>query len=217
MKKFNFNIGATVHCRNNKCGKLRRLIVDPDNKMITDLVVQRGLLRTDDRVVPVSLVDRATEDYVMLSISEQELENCPEYRSYDYDIVGEKSGERAVSSSSMSTYVSTFGPVMTRGYMPVIYRQRVHKNIEPGQEVITRGTPVHNRRDKIGKIDQMLADAKSGRLTHLVIDPGIFSDSIVLPISAAEQIDREGILMEIETDQLDQFPTYNPRDDDDIS
>jgi osmotically-inducible protein OsmY len=183
---------------------------------VTDLIVERGLLRTDERVVPVSYVDRATEDYVMLSISEPKLDECPEYQSYKYDVVGEKSAKRAIGSKPMTTYISTFGPVMTRGYMPVIRRQQVHQNVEPNQEVVTRGAPVRNQEEKIGSLDHMLVDAETSELTHLVLDPGIFSESVVLPISKAKRMDENGILVDLEANELDQFPAYSPRDEDEI-
>ena len=70
MNKFDFNIGATVHCKNGKFGKLQKLVVDPKSMEITDLVVGKGFIRTEERIVPVSDVDCATDEYVMLSIND---------------------------------------------------------------------------------------------------------------------------------------------------
>ena len=91
MNKFDFNIGATVHCKNGKCGKLQKIVVDPESMEVTDLIVSKGLILTEDRVVPVSDVDRATEDYVMLSVNDTQLEEYPEYRTYNFDVAHQKS------------------------------------------------------------------------------------------------------------------------------
>jgi hypothetical protein len=62
MNKFDFNIGATVHCKNGKFGKLQKLVVDPKSMEITDLVVGKGFLRIEERIVPVSVVDCANDE-----------------------------------------------------------------------------------------------------------------------------------------------------------
>lgn len=216
MHKFDFNLGATIHCRNDKCGKLSKLIVDPESLTITDLIVDRGLLHSEERVVPVSDVERANEDYVYLSISKGELDDYPPYRTYEVDVIGRESSKKTMGSNALPTYISTFGPVMTRGYIPVLHQQRVHRNVGPDLEVIARGTSVCNSQEDLGSIDHMIVSVDSGKLTHLVLDRGLFSNSVILPVAVAEKVDQGKILVDVESDEVDQFPEYSPRADADI-
>jgi osmotically-inducible protein OsmY len=216
MNKFNFNIGATVHCKNGKCGKLQKLVVDPENMEVTNLIVSKGLILREDRVVPVSDVDRATEEYVMLSINDKKLENYPEYRPYNFDVVGMNSKKKTFGFNYISPRVSPYGFGSAGRYLPVIHRQSVHMNVPSDQEVIERGTSVHNQRKKIGNVDHVLVDAESGCLTHIVVDLGIFTNSVVFPISITECVDGEGIFINIDEEEIDQFPEYSLRDDSEI-
>lgn len=213
MNKFDFNIGTTVHCKNGKCGKLQKLVVDPENMKVTDLIVQQGLILTEDRVVPVSDVDRATEDYVMLSINDIDLEDYPEYNSYKVDEVDPKSYQKAIRSYYIASPV---GISPAGHYVPVIQRRTVHVNLLPDQEVIGRGTPVYNKRKEVGNVDHILVDTGSGELTHIVVNPGLFANSVVLPISMIRRIDKKGIFIDLDENEIDQFPEYSPRDDSEI-
>jgi osmotically-inducible protein OsmY len=88
--------------------------------------------------------------------------------------------------------------------------------VQPDQEVVTRGTPVYNERKIIGNVDHILVDTESGEWTHLVVDPGLFTSSFVLPTSKTEQVDEGGILVNVDEKEIDQFPVYSHRDDDAI-
>ena len=78
MAKFDLDIGTEVHCQDGKCGKLHKVVLDPHTQQVTDLIVERGFLLKTDRVLPVNVVEQATRDSVMLSISGQELSEYPE-------------------------------------------------------------------------------------------------------------------------------------------
>jgi osmotically-inducible protein OsmY len=218
MNKFDFNIGATVHCKNGKFGKLKKLVVDPDSMEITGLVVGKGFFRTEDRIVPVSDVDRATDEYIMLSINDTKLEEYPEYvallLSSNSPVESRSKSEQKTINSAYVAHPYVFGPA--GHYSPVLQKKIVHANVHPDHEVIGRGTLVHNQKNRIGSIDHLLVDAESGELTHLVINQGLFSDSLVFPISIAERVNEAGIFLSIDEEEIDQLPEYAKRDDADI-
>ena len=83
MAKYDYSIGAPVYCRDGDCGRLHKVVVDPNTRQVTDLIVKRGFLLTIDRVLPVDVVERAAGEGIYLSISSEALDNYPEYRSSD--------------------------------------------------------------------------------------------------------------------------------------
>jgi osmotically-inducible protein OsmY len=107
-----------------------------------------------------------------------------------------------------------FGPAGR--YSPVLHRQIVHTNVHPDHEVVERGTTVHNQGKKIGVVDHLLVDAGSGELTHIVVDPGLFASSFIVPISTIDRVDEEGVFLTVDEEEIDQFPEYSKRDDEDI-
>ena len=56
-----YAIGARVSCEQGPCGELVRVVVDPIKRAITHLVVEEPHGREVGRLVPVDLVERATE------------------------------------------------------------------------------------------------------------------------------------------------------------
>lgn len=55
-----------VAASGEKVGRIDRVVVDPGNGEITHLVVRKGLLLTEDKVVPVSAVAETSDDTVRL-------------------------------------------------------------------------------------------------------------------------------------------------------
>jgi len=49
-------------------GHVRRVVIDPRNDQIKDIVVRKGKLFTEDRVVPMELVAETVSEQVRLKI-----------------------------------------------------------------------------------------------------------------------------------------------------
>jgi hypothetical protein len=144
----------------------------------------------------------------MLTINDTEVENYPEYVEYisNSDIkVGSKSKQKNFDTAYVA-HPYVFGP--TSRYMPILHRQIIRTNVHPDHEVVERGTPVHNQKNRIGSVDHMFMDAESGELTHIVVDPGFFSNSVVVPIALAERVDGEGIIINLDEEDINQLPEY---------
>ena len=59
--------GATVRTADGKdVGHLDRVVMDPKSKEVTHVIVRKGMLFTEDKVVPLSLIASSTKDEVRL-------------------------------------------------------------------------------------------------------------------------------------------------------
>lgn len=70
-----------VTCHGKHVGRLERVLVDPTGHHATHLVVRRGVLGIDARLVPVSYVDQVNDTHVELRCEESDLEQMPRFRS----------------------------------------------------------------------------------------------------------------------------------------
>src|SRR5260221_12149158 len=62
-----FQQGAEVLTADGKVlGRVERVVMDPSTKAVTDLVIRKGTLLTEDKVAPVDYVDSTTENTVVL-------------------------------------------------------------------------------------------------------------------------------------------------------
>jgi sporulation protein YlmC with PRC-barrel domain len=61
-----YAIGARVYCQQGPCGELMRVVVDPIKRAITHLVVEQRHGQEVGRLVPIDLVEAATEKELRL-------------------------------------------------------------------------------------------------------------------------------------------------------
>jgi sporulation protein YlmC with PRC-barrel domain len=61
-----YAIGAQVYCEDGGCGELVRVVVDPIKRAITHLVVEQPRSQEFGRLVPIDLVEHATEKELRL-------------------------------------------------------------------------------------------------------------------------------------------------------
>jgi len=216
MRTFDFNIGAQVHCGEEPCGELLKVVVDPRKERVTDLIVQRGFLFKTDRVLPVSVVERATGQDIYLSVSSEEVGDYPEYREMDFREPAPGWGQtERYKAEHTRCWLRPWGPVCHEPVVPMV-QQRVHENVPSALEVIERGTPVLNATGEIGQVDHVLSDRESSEITYLVVRKGLVPDYPIVPASAIEHVSEDGITVDITDEALEELPHYAPRPEEEI-
>jgi len=214
MAKLDFNIGSQVHCKKDEsCGKLLKVVVDPHTERVTDLIVERGFLQKIDRVLPVSAVERTTDQDIYLSISGDELEDYPEYREVEFRKPAPGWGEAKQYKAEHTRYwVTPHGGFAYHEPAVPRVRREVHEGISSEMEVIEPETPVHNVEGMVvGKVDHVLVDRESGEITHLVVRRGLIPYYPIVPISMIEYVSEESVYVKATTEEIKQLPRYRPR------
>lgn len=202
-----FHVGAQVRCKDGPCGRLQSVVVDPITQRVTDLVVEKGLLLTTDRVLPVYTVEEADDEWITLSIGEDSLNNYPEYRDIVFEPAPADLEDDRYDPSQVLMWASAWDPYYNLPAVPLI-QQHVHEGLSPEQAVIGRGTPVRNAEGRVGEIDHVLVNAETGEITYLVVDQGITRYSLVVPISMVKTVTEGGVLLEATDEELEQLHHY---------
>jgi len=204
MTQLNLCIDAQIQCTNGQCGKLAGVVMNPESRCITDLIVEKGFLLKHDRILPLSVMESATEENVYLSINSNELDQYPEYRVIEYE-------EPVTGLEQQSTPIVT--PYGMQGALdPVVpmVKKKIREGIG-GQKVIERGMHVKSTDGTFGKVDHVLMNLESKEVTHLVVRRGmIFSDHVVIPISMIEEVREDSIFVTGTAEELEQLPRYTP-------
>jgi sporulation protein YlmC with PRC-barrel domain len=209
MADYDFNIGAVVTCQGEKCGRLSKVAVDPQTAEVTDLIVQVGVLRGAQLVVPISSVVDATHDVIYLDVTEADLYEFPEYREVEYTVPESRwddagavrpEAERQIHSGML--YPATFPTV----------RHTVHEGIGVDKAVLERGTEVRTIDSALGHLDHLLIDRQTERVTHLVINRGLLSPDLVLPMNQVRRVTEGTIYVELDRDLRD-YDRYVAREE----
>src|SRR5690349_15729013 len=88
-----FQNGAKVmNAKGETVGHVDRVVLDPRTKEITHIVVRKGFLFTNDRVVPVRYISDTNPDRVMLQpdLTKGDLDGMPEFEETEYLLASEE-------------------------------------------------------------------------------------------------------------------------------
>ena len=195
-----FTIGSDASCTDGVCGKVTRVVVDPVARAVTHLVIEPKHRYDPGRLVPLDLIDAATgqvrlrctlADFKKLDPAEetQFLTGTPGYPGYDPEQI-----------LSMPYY----GLGMGGADVPVA----VTYDTVPLDEVeVRRGEHVHATDGHIGKVQGLVIDPDSHRVTHVLLQEGHLwgRKEVAIPIGAVTGVD-DGIRLNITKQQVQDLP-----------
>jgi osmotically-inducible protein OsmY len=210
MAKLDLSIGAQVHCKDGHFGKLVKIVVDPQTQQVTDLIVERGLLLKEDRVLPVSTVDHIAEGAIHLNIDCAEVTDFSPYR--------EITVKEPAPDAHLYTRSSGVGPEFGAIAEPTIpmVRRRVHQGISAGKTVIGKRTEVANLQKPIGHVDHVVVDTSTGKIADIVIRRGLLAEYRVIPTERIEEVGEKDVLVSVAAEDLDRLARYKPRSEEEI-
>jgi uncharacterized protein YrrD len=206
-----FEIGARVHCREDSCGRVSRVVIDPESEQVVALIVERGLLQKDSRVVPLRLVLEATPDEIRLDVDSDALDDYTEYNETEYSAPAEGWKHARYHMGEASYWAPPYRSVIDMPVVPML-RQTITEGIPSTQEAIGKGTDVRDREGDLGTVDRVLTNRESGAITHLVVkSTGLLSsDTRILPIGLVVEVDDLGVLADLQGREFEDLPEYQP-------
>ena len=179
-----YTIGADVSCTDGPCGKLSRLIVQPDSQAVTHLVVgprHRGLAR----LVPVGLVEAAAGEIRLRCSREQfgQLDAAEEEELLPAD------GGYPVDNPALLV-AGRVGLSMASLRLTVRLRISTQEVIPLGDVDVSRGEPVFATDGEIGRIQGLVIDPGSQHVSHVLLEEGHpwGRKEVAIPITAVTRI-----------------------------
>ena len=77
--------GTSVFTSDGKeVGKINRFVLDPATNEVTHVVVQKGWLLPEDKVIPMAMIANATEERVVLNGKIDDLDQLPPFEETHY-------------------------------------------------------------------------------------------------------------------------------------
>lgn len=167
-----FREGTTVHTHDGQVvGSIERFILDPRGQQIIGLVVRKGFLLTEDKVIPVNMVGTANKDKVVLYADAGDPDNFPVFEEVDYVIPD------ATELSENNNRMFPYFPINMAGWsMPMIApTPQKKRNIPRGTVPVKEGASViSSDGEHVGNIERVHTDAKTDEITHFIISQGLF-------------------------------------------
>jgi uncharacterized protein YrrD len=207
MAAFDFRMGAQVHCTDGSCGKLVKLVLDPQTQQVTDLIVEKGFLLKKDRVLPLATVERVSEYDIYLNIPSEDLKDYAEYSEVTVKEPAPDAGSRM--GGAMNLNGSFAEP-----HIPMI-RKRRRQGISAGRAVLDHRSEVENLNKVLGHVDHVIVDCDSDTISHVVVRRGLFADYRVLPIEMIEEVG-DDIFVLLSSQEVEALPRYEPGSESEI-
>lgn len=207
MKMLDLQIGTKLFGTDGECGRLAKIVVNPETQEVTDIVVEKGfMLSKQNRVLPIALINRAVDGSIHLNMHCNELENYPEYKEIE------------IEEPDITMQVRT--PVSANGgysdYSSPMIRRRLRQGIPSEMAVVGTNTPVETNDATIGYVDHVLIDPFTHTITHVVMRQGLlFHEYRMIPVEMIQTVN-EHVCLATSSELLDLLPRYAIRDGCDI-
>lgn len=225
-----FRNDAHVLLNGNEVGRLSRVVIDPRNMKITDLVIRRGGLSSEEKIVPVIQVETTHEDVIVLRQNLGEWEDLQDYREVGYRAVDEEDLIRAGNLEGYSTpilfayppAIPTTGatyptPGLLRNESNVLdtgtgsgFQKFEQENIPEGTIAIQPGVDVFSvDQEKLGHVERVLTSREDNHVSHLVITKGtIFKERKLIPVNWIEQVDEKSVRLGVSSRFINRLPEF---------
>ncbi len=187
-----FAIGASASCSDGECGVVRRIVIDPDNRTVTHLVIEPRHWLQPGRLVPVDLVDTTTgEIRLRCTIAE-------------FDRLDPAEETELVEGPGLGIGGPIGAPPLG---IPEPVQVIVQDVVPVGEAEVCPGDAVHALDGEIGHVQGFLVDPGDHKVTHVLLREGHLwgRKKVAIPISAVTGAEA-GIRLNLTKKQIGDLP-----------
>jgi len=198
---------------NEQVGKIDRVVLDPKTKEVTHIVIRKGFIFTENKVLPISLVASGGEQ-VTLRENAGDLQAFPEFEEQNYVLLDETERKRITSSTSTDVVFmypyTPYGGIQPMGLTIPLMMKETERNIPDQTIALQKGAAVISAEgDHIGNIEEVLTDPQADRITHFVISQGlILKERKLVPVTWVNLFQENKVHLSVGTKVLDSLSEY---------
>jgi uncharacterized protein YrrD len=202
--------GAFVVGPDGTHGRVRCVIVSPGSGEARALVVRTGTFRHRDVVLPIETVVEADEEVVRVRLTGAEFDELPDF--HEEAFVKAPEGWRTPAGRKQTGALFRLpSPSGTRDLQPA---QSGRTEDALGGRTLKAGQPVVSRDGEVGRLDLVLLDPATRRVTHFVVRRGrLLHRDTVVPVDWVRKISHDRVVLDVGRDQFERLPEYRPDDE----
>lgn len=205
-----FIIGAKVLASGRRLGELTRVVVDPNARAVTHLVVEPQRPPGTGHLVPVELVVSASEDEITLRCTATDFSTFDMAREVHFIRGGEGpyQSSRALSLAAVGAGAGRLHPeAIGSGPHPIITER-----IPSGDVDLRRGESAHATDGAIGLILGLVVDPTDHSITHVLLHEGHLRGEkrVAIPIAAVIGVE-SGVRLSLSRDDVEHLPAITSK------
>jgi uncharacterized protein YrrD len=225
--------GATIETSDSESmGSLERVVIGPRTKSISHLVIRKGALIPEEKVIPVDLVAESDEDRIRLRPFEADFDSLPNFEDTHFVLTGED--DAVLGDRAQETGRNTYRAPLLYYYPPVVggagltapgtaaapylipdtgttnYAAEVERNIPEGTVAIREGSAVYSSDDKeVGTIERFFTDPQGEHISHIVISKGLlFKAHKLIPAHWIDKVEENGVHLAVNARYLETLKDF---------
>ena len=194
-----------IDANGQQVGSLERVVLNPESKLVTDIVVRTGtLFNKVDRVVPVELIVETTENQIALSREAGEIESFPPFEERYLVDADDDTAQKPADVPPVVYGNPGFGPMVVPAPGEQFVTQ-IDQNIPIGTVAMKEGAKVITADGKhVGNVERVLADASVGQVTNLEISKGMLTKEWrLIPMKWVMTMGEDEVRLRVNEDSID--------------
>lgn len=201
-----------------KIGRVKHVVIQPETREVTHLVIERGFLFTEEKLLPIRWVERTEESGVILSADKTDFDDLPSYIDTHY-IAAEDVENASIDAVMVEEPAYYYYGVP--GYLPAYYPTAMIGNVEPyyavaEQENIPENTValkigaavISRDGETVGNLDEVFTTPHD-HVTHFVLSQGLlFTTRKIIPTQWIGRVETDKVHLRVSADYLQGVPDY---------
>jgi sporulation protein YlmC with PRC-barrel domain len=189
---------AAVYCRGKECGRVTHIVLNPTTGKFTDVVVKEHSSPQKERLVPRKHISGSNSKSISLNCSEEQLKAFSEFEKSEF-----------IEANMPHMLLGGPYPMVWPYVVPEKQLITVEREMIPVDEMaVWRNTVVEAADGPIGKVDELMVDEHTGRVTHLVMREGHLwgKRDVAIPISEVERMEEDRVKLKLDRQQVEELP-----------
>jgi hypothetical protein len=198
--KTDIPIKATVRCEDGVAGTSEAVVVDPLKREVTHMVLRESRSPHTERLVPVDLIARTTEDEVHLACSTAAAKKLDPFVETQFVEAPEGELHYPIAVGAQIPYLWPFAYPHEK---VAVARERIPQN----ELAVRRNFEVDATDGRVGRVEAFLVDRDDDHITHVVVRSGhLAHHEFAVPVSDVDEISEGRVSLRLDRRGVENLP-----------
>jgi uncharacterized protein YrrD len=201
-------------------GRVNRFVLDPATNEVTHIVIQKGWLLPEDKVVPFEMVTSSTGEKLVLNEEIGDFNELPPFEETHF-VRATDDGPSDPSPAHDPAYQYTpayywYPSHSNVGFPGIGFGHyawptgETKRNIPEDTVPLKEGTNVvSSNGEHVGDVERLLLEPDSNKVTHFLISQGLlFKDRKLVPAHWVKSVEENTVYLTVSSKLLERLPAY---------
>lgn len=204
----NIGLKGEVECVDGYGGYISALVFNPQTRIATHLVVRPKSHDNQEYLIPLALIERATDrDGILLNCL---MEDLAKQEPFKHMVATDSPGMGGYTGEGMMAAEMHGGLAASDfNYRAAEAPSFIEAEAIPAEQIAIRhGVPVRATDDEVGELDELFVNKESGEVTHLVFKEGHLwrKHHAIVSMDEVDRVSEEVVLLKLSKDAVEQLP-----------